>query len=148
MSKIKIIEPKTFQGRVTGHLIELDNGTKGYLDDKGSDKVNVGDEVECIITTKNNQKGEPYKLLTLKKSLVRAQPPSPIQTWTTPTDKPVNLGVDSWQKMKYDTRIPIAKIIMDAMIAGKLETSMEEFSTWFNAITAELDASINEIQGH
>ena len=31
-SKVVKIEPKTYQGKVTGHTITLENGTSGYLD--------------------------------------------------------------------------------------------------------------------
>ena len=77
--KITKLEEKTYQGKVTGHSVTLDDGTNGYLDDKGSDTVVVGDEVSCTIAVKQNKKGGNYNLLTLKRVTGGTPPPPPPQ---------------------------------------------------------------------
>lgn len=66
-TKVKQIEEKTFQGKVTGHIITLEDNTVGYLDDKNSDKVIVGDNVDYTLIVKKNKQGKDYNLLTLKR---------------------------------------------------------------------------------
>jgi hypothetical protein len=73
-TKVKNIEEKSFQGKVTGHIITLEDNTVGYLDDKNSDKVIVGDNVDCTLTVKKNKRGTDYNLLTLKR-VVSSQTP-------------------------------------------------------------------------
>jgi hypothetical protein len=81
-TKVKSITPKTYEGKVTGYSIILENGTEGYLDDKGSDKeLKPGDNVEFILVVKQNKKGKDYNLLTLKRV---SQSVTPTASPTTP----------------------------------------------------------------
>ncbi len=75
--KITKLEPKTYQGKVTGHSVTLDDGTVGYLNDKDSDKVAVNDDVSCTVEVKKNKKGDNYNLLTLRKVTGTPPPPQP-----------------------------------------------------------------------
>ena len=75
--KITKLEEKTYQGKVTGHSVTLDDGTVGYLDDKNSDKVAVNDEVSCTVEVKQNKKGGNYNLLTLRKVTDKVPTPQP-----------------------------------------------------------------------
>ena len=80
-SKITKIEDKTFQGKVTRHVIYLEDGTEGYLNDKDSDNLTVGDIADYTFEKKErkSKKGEFYNLLTLKRA-VASTPEAPLAT--------------------------------------------------------------------
>jgi hypothetical protein len=82
-TKVKSITPKTYEGKVTGYSIVLEDGVQGYLDDKGSDKdIKAGEDVIYILAVKKNKKGTDYNLLTLKR-VAQSFTPQP-----TPTPEP------------------------------------------------------------
>ena len=150
-SKVVKIEPKTYQGQVTGHTITLENGTNGYLDDKRSDKdIREGEIVEYLIVVKNNKRGEPYNLLTLKRLVTTASnttgtvtaPPAPQPAAFVP---PAQFG--DLNQLKYAALVPVARIIMDGIIAGKIENNVAEFREWYNALTDDIFSSIDELKG-
>jgi len=134
MTKITNIEDKTYQGKVTGHIITLADGTTGYLADKVSDSVVVGDDVSCLLEVKKNKQGGEYNLLTLKKIQQGApdQPPRPA----------IHVGAGkSKQELKCDASIQVFIRLMDEVKAGKMGTSviaseLREFSQY---IWAEID---------
>ena len=134
MTKITNIEDKTYQGKVTGHIITLADGTTGYLADKVSDSVVVGDDVSCLLEVKRNKQGGEYNLLTLKKIQQGApdQPPRPA----------IHVGAGkSKQELKCDASIQVFIRLMDEVKAGKMGTSviaseLREFSQY---IWAEID---------
>ena len=67
-TRIKEIIEKTYQGKVTGHAITLENGVTGYLADKTSDKeLKANEEVDYTLEVKKNKQGKNYNLLTLKR---------------------------------------------------------------------------------
>jgi hypothetical protein len=80
-TKVKSITPKTYEGKVTGHTIVLEDGTQGYLDDKGSAKeLKVGEDVIYILVVKQNKQGKDYNLLTLKRTQsATSTPPAPAK---------------------------------------------------------------------
>ena len=148
-SKVVKIEARTFQGKVTGHTVTLENGTSGYLDDKGSDKdIREGEIVEYTSETKQNKKGGTYTLLTLKRLVtagtVTTPPPAPGVPIPAPV--PASLSTDL-DRLKYDCLVPVARIIMDGVISGKIENNPKEFKEWFNALTDDIYASIDELKG-
>lgn len=71
-SKITKIEDVTYQGKVTGHLVFLEDNTNGYLDDKNSDNLTVGDIADYTLAVKKNKRGGEYNLLTLKRAVTSA----------------------------------------------------------------------------
>jgi len=68
-TKIKTIEPKTYQGKVTGYKVTLENGEEGYLDDKSSDEgLKAGEMVDYSVVVKQNKTTKKdYNLFTLKR---------------------------------------------------------------------------------
>ena len=144
--KITKIEDKTFQGKVTGHTVTLADGTTGYLADKTSDNVRVGDDVTCTVEVKKNKKGEDYNLLTLKF----------IQSSGTPTPTPAPQGkivppntsaistVKSFAEMKFEGRLVCIKLAVECILQGRMERkeATEAFSEWVSV----LDASIDELK--
>ncbi len=150
-SKVVKIEPKTYQGKVTGHTIILENGTSGYLDDKGSDKnIKEGEIVEYLSVAKQNKNGGTYNLLTLKRLVTTANnttgtvtaPPAPQPAAFVPPAQHGDLN-----QLKYASLVPVAKIVMDGIIAGKIENTVANFREWFNALTDDIYASIEELKG-
>ena len=148
-SKVTKIESRTFQGKVTGHTVTLENGTSGYLDDKGSDKdIREGEIVEYTSETKQNKKGGTYTLLTLKRLVTTATVTTPPPAPGAPTPAPVPAALSSnMDKLKYDCLVPVARIIMDGVIGGKIENNIKEFREWYNALTDDIFASIDELKG-
>ena len=131
MTKITKIEPKTYQGKISGYKIELSDGTFGYLDDKASDKgLRQGDDVTVQTEQKVNKKGEPYNLFTLK--LAGSFTPTPTPTFTpTPAAQPsihipekTPLSVNSKIDHKVQAAIKAMEFCMDTFAAEKLEWDM------------------------
>jgi hypothetical protein len=146
-SKVTIIEPKTYQGKVTGHSIVLENGTKGYLDDKGSDKdIAVGETVEFTITVKQNKKGENYNLLTLKRASTVTVPASLTPTLTTPP-KPlsVNLYPADIFDYKCEGIFKSMELVMKAVYEDKI--NFADVVADFNTIKGAVLGAIDEITG-
>jgi hypothetical protein len=150
-SKVVRVEPKTYQDKVTGHIITLENGTSGYLDDKGSDKdIKEGEIVEYEGVQKQNKKGGTYTLLTLKRLVTTANnttgtvtaPPAPQPVSFVPPVQHGNLDA-----LKVETLVPIARIIMDGIIAGKIESNTKDFREWYNVLTDDIFSSIDELKG-
>jgi hypothetical protein len=92
-TKVKSITPKTYEGKVTGHTIVLEDGIQGYLDDKGSDKdIKVGEDVIYILVVKQNKQGKDYNLLTLKRTQSATSTPAPAKEEKKPT---TNITIDA-----------------------------------------------------
>jgi len=133
-------DPKTKVPSTTSLSVEFENGDKGYfkllkgVEDPFVVGVKVTYEIEKV-------EGRNYSVVTLPTATPKPQesPKANIPV------KPKSTN-DRLVEMKYETRVPLAKIIMDAIIAGKIETSQEEFRSWFSAITAEIDASLDELR--
>ena len=120
MTKITKIEDKTYQGKVTGHIVTLADGTTGYLADKISDPVKVGDDVSCIVEVKKNKQGGDYNLLTLKLS----QNTPPPQQETTTQRPAIHVGTGkSKEELKAEATIRIAEVVVKGFCEGKLESA-------------------------
>lgn len=121
VTKIKTIEPKTYQGKVTGHILTLENGVQGYLNDKDSDTgLKAGSDVSYTLEVKKNKQGKDYNLLTVKYPAQLDQP-TPTPAPKTEQTKPQNLPhaqVDVI-KMKFESRMQLCKLVHDLMLAGK-----------------------------
>jgi len=148
-SRVVKIEPKTYQGKVTGHIITLENGTGGYLDDKNSDNdIREGEIVEYSSEVKQNKKGGTYNLLTLKRLVTTATAVGQVPPPAPPAPAPVPASLSKeLDRLKYDCLVPVAKIIMDGIIGGKIEPNASEFKEWFKVITDDIFASIDELKG-
>ena len=150
MAKITKIEDKTYQGKVTGHIITLSDGTTGYLADKVSDNVRVGDEVDCTIEVKKNKPGGEYNLLTLRfaqQGNLSAPPPTPAPAPTQPQQSavkpPMQQGLYSASKsineMKHDMRLKALETLGMLAAGGKIEP--DEIIEMFNKFYPSLDSS-------
>jgi len=152
MSKQSIVKEakvSDYQGKKS-YTATFEDGVTGYYDVKQCGELKQGDRVEYSTEEKTNKKGGKYNLLTVTKTTGESKPaPSNTTSVATLTKPQSNLPegkISDWQALKYETRVPIAKLIMDAVIAGKIETSQDEFKSWYNALTAQVDASIDEIR--
>jgi hypothetical protein len=78
MTTIKTIEKKTFNGK-DSYTISFEDGEKGYLEAKGSDKdLKQGESVSYNKEIKQNKKGENYNLFTVTRAgSSSATPPTP-----------------------------------------------------------------------
>jgi len=145
-TKIKVIEPKTYQGKVTGHLLTLDNGVVGYLNDKESDTdLKEGNDIEYTLEVKKNKKGGDYNLLTIKLVSQDATPPGTEATETLipPSFKKFNAS-KSITDMKYEGRVYCLKLAVRAFLAGKLER--KEVGGTFIEWVGIMDTAIDEIK--
>jgi hypothetical protein len=105
MTKITKYEPKTYLGKITGYSVELSDGTKGYLDDKASDKgLRQGDAVSCSLSVKQNKKGENYNLLSLRLLSDGQSSPTPSPTTGIHLPEKTPLSVNS----KIDHKVTAA----------------------------------------
>jgi len=121
-TKIKTIEPKTYQGKVTGYLLVLENGIQGYLNDKGSDSgLSAGSDVEYTLEVKKNKKtGADYNLLTVKfaQALTTGTPtPSPAPPPTKGTNTPYSPSVEQF---KAKASFEAMRFVIDTLIADKI----------------------------
>ena len=143
MTKIKTLTEKTYEGKVTGHSVVLEDGTTGYLNDKGSDTVIVGDEVACTLEVKKNKKGGDYNLLTLKKVASGTAAPQQPKAPSTipPSQRPYDKAVKSITEMKFEARLDVIELIARLLIAGKIERaeSKEYFVEWVGMVDSAID---------
>jgi len=122
MAKITKLEAKTYQGKVTGHLVGLDDGTEGYLNDKGSDTVALGDNVSCTLEVKQNKQGKNYNLLTLKKGTSAPKDEPGVRNDFNPA-RPKAI-----EDHKVNAAIEATGFIHELIGVGKIEPSqMEEY---------------------
>lgn len=125
-TKIKSIEAKTYQGKITGHSITLEDGASGYLDDKGSDKdLKQGESVNYLVAVKLNKKGDNYNLLTIKRDGTAPAPVS-ISTTNTPTSQQSNTAgkytySKSQQEWKAQAAIDAMGFMIEAVASGKID---------------------------
>lgn len=124
MTKITKYEPNTYQGKITGYSVELSDGTKGYLDDKASDRgLRQGDDVTVHVDVKQNKKGDNYNLLTLKLSSGGEQPSQSHSS----SAQPPTAGAKSQLtgKNKFDHKVEAAiqalEFVMDAYKAERID---------------------------
>jgi hypothetical protein len=130
MTTITVMEPKTYQGKVTGYKITLADGVQGYLDDKGSDKgLSVGSQVDYLIAVKKNKSGGDYNLLTLKTSGSQTFAPSGGQTPSfapiqppVPSKAPIVSAEDQILKLKSETSLRLAEVVLEALFSGKTDS--------------------------
>lgn len=127
---IKSIEPKTYQGKVTGYSITLENGVVGYLDDKASSSdLKAGESVDYSSVVKQNKKGGNYNLLTLNR-VFPGQSQAPAQSAPTPTPSPADVKfitppsakVDV-MKWKFDSRMQLCELTHKLILEGTLSDS-------------------------
>ena len=154
-TKIKSIEDKTFQGKVTGHILVLENGIQGYLSDKGSDLgLMAGSDVEYTLEVKKNKKtGADYNLLTVKFASQSVTPDSSAQGIKPAKEEseiflPSTKGTTrakSIAEMKYEGRVYCLKLAVKCLLAKAIE--YPQVKQYFTEWVELLDASIDEIKG-
>lgn len=150
-TKVAKIEPKTYLGKVTGHSIVLENGTSGYLDDKGSDKdIREGEFVEFSLQVKQNKRGENYNLLTLKRagSSTITAPPNTSGSVYKPQSAFVPSGkvsdVDIFDK-RCEGVFNSMELVMKAVYEDKL--GFDQVKETFANINGDIQSAIDEMLG-
>ena len=127
MTTITKIEDKTFEGKVTGHIVTLSDASTGYLDDKGSTKgLRMGDSVTFTSVDKQNKKGGTYKLLTLTLSVpgAVAPPVSQAPVLPPPPRPQIHVGTGkSPQELKAEASTRIAEIAFKAVFDDKISSA-------------------------
>jgi hypothetical protein len=147
---IKAIEPKTYQGKVSGYSITLENGVTGYLDDKASSSdLKVGESVEYSVAVKKNKQGKDYNLLTLNRLAPSAPQENVPQNEPTPPAKGTGLypnvphakvDIAEW---KFQSLMQLCKLTHELIFSGKFSDT--EAITHIEAWTTEMDSLIDGI---
>jgi hypothetical protein len=145
-TKIKTMEPKTYQNKPNGFKIVLEDGTEGNLVEKDSDKgLRVGDTVEATITDYvSKSKGTHSNLITLK--LISESVQNPVQT-ETKTTPPVGIpqSNDMVKKIKSEAAIRMMERAMDLFVKEDLDwDKMQERQEY---VTRLVWGEIDEIYG-
>jgi hypothetical protein len=146
---IKTIEAKTYQGKVTGHSVTLDNGVTGYLNDKGSSsELKQGETVDYVLEVKKNKQGKDYNLLTLN----RVSPSTPSekvaenapQEVKTPS-KPSSLTIDAVTifKEKCANNRKAMELIMEYVLADK--TTFDQITEKFKVVCNDLNDGVDDL---
>jgi hypothetical protein len=128
-TRIKTIEAKTYQGKVTGYAITLENGVTGYLDDKNSDKqLGFGEEVDYTVSVKQNKTTKKdYNLLVIKRSVSETQQKEVVtetkpETATTLPSSPLTpTGMQEVRKLKAEASVRLMIKAMDMFNEEKLD---------------------------
>lgn len=136
-TKVKEIAEKTYQGKVTGHSVTLENGVTGYLNDKGSDTVSVGSEVDYTLEVKKNKQGKDYNLLTLKLVSETPQKGSEPETKSMPTKV-----TTSTSSLKAQASVKAMEFLINAFIADKV--AWNEIQPKFKELAGYLNDAIDE----
>ena len=140
--KITKLEEKTYQGKVTGHSVTLDDGTNGYLDDKGSDTVVVGDEVSCTLEVKQNKKGGNYNLLTLKRVTGTTPAPAPQSVPVAQVGMPRPVSQAGIVQLKAQAASDAMGFVKDFFVADKI--TYDKFKDYFVELKGYLFDAIDE----
>ena len=150
-TKVKSITPKTYEGKVTGYSIVLENGTEGYLDDKGSDKeLKVGESVDFTLVVKKNKKGNDYNLLTLKRAgytppIITPSPANEVSRHL--HEDVVLLKADAPEilKLKAGASIKALEFVVNAFIADRI--TYDKIKDYYTELKGYLFDSIDESTG-
>jgi len=141
-TRIKEIIEKTYQGKVTGHAITLENGVVGYLADKTSDKeLKVNEEVDYTLEVKKNKQGKDYNLLTLKRAGAETQP-NEVKTDVFPAvSLPSSISPALIFEMKVKMVIVAMQEVNKAFLADKITNTQipELTATIFGGMCFNLD---------
>jgi hypothetical protein len=120
-TRIKEILEKTYQGKVTGYKVTLENGEEGYLDDKNSDEgLKVGEVVDySLIVKQNKTTKKDYNLFTIKRS-VSEMPQKELKTETKPPKIAFPLSESEIVNYKINGIFTSIKEAMKAWIANTI----------------------------
>jgi hypothetical protein len=146
--KITVLEQKTFNNKPSGFKVTFDDGRNGNMNEKESDKgLRVGDNVivtEIPYTSKAGVTSTLYGVRLVQGATVPPPPPvsQPPKSATFISDNA--LPTESTSKMKYETRVPLMRLVIEAMIAGKIE--QKEVKEWYTELVSMMDGSIDEIR--
>lgn len=126
MSKITVLEQKTFEGKPSGFKVTLDDGRNGNLQEKESDKgLRVGDEVTVKEIPYTSKKGVTSTLYGLRLNTSPTQTLVPTSSQSSPTapQRPtINVGAGkSANELKADAAIAMAKACLQAVKDDKLD---------------------------
>jgi hypothetical protein len=145
--KITSITEKTFQGKVTGHSIVLDDGTIGNLSDKESDTgLKAGDEVTAVVKDYVSKAGKHSNLITLKRAVFGAPVAPPQGIPPLPPKPQIHVGTGkSAEDWKVETSIRLWEKLMDGFYDEKLDDA-KVLLKW-NEWKKFFDADINDIFG-
>ena len=144
-TKIKTMEPKTYQGKPNGYKIVLEDGTEGNLVEKDSDKgLRVGDTVEATVTDYvSKSKGTHSNLITLK--LIPNNVQNPVQTGTNPPPPPppkVQVPTTALQTLKAQSVVKGMEFIISMFIADKI--TWDQIQPKFKELSGYLMDGIEE----
>jgi hypothetical protein len=146
MTKISVLEQKTFEGKPSGFKVTLDDGRNGNLQEKESDKnLRVGDEVVVKEIPYTSKAGKTSTLYGLRLSQsAPTTPPTPSQA-PSPTPRPsIHVGSGkSKEELKAEAAIRIAEVCIQAYYGGKLESA--QIAVDQKEFTALLWSEIDEI---
>jgi hypothetical protein len=129
MTKISVLEQKTFEGKPSGFKVTLDDGRSGNLQEKESDKgLRLGDEVivkEIPYTSKAGKTSTLYGLRLNQGAPVQQPPQTATSQSATPTPRPsIHVGSGkSKEELKAEAAIRIAEECIRAYYGGKLESA-------------------------
>jgi hypothetical protein len=150
MTTITKLEPKTFQGKITGYSVTLADGMTGYLDDKNSDKgLQVGAGVNYTSEDKVNKKGGVYKLLVLKAASISIPPPQQQQQYTPPPPPPqkqsptsISAPVQDIVAYKVEASFVAMKAVMEAYKSERIDFPKvpETYKECCNLLYGEIDS--------
>ena len=129
MSKITILEAKTYQGNPSGFKVTLDDGRTGNVQEKGSDKgLRVGDEVlvkEIPYTSKAGVTSTLYGLRLNTGQPIINTPSQQPQSKPQPPQIHVGAG-KSKEELKADAASKMAEIVINAFFQDKLDAGQIE----------------------
>jgi hypothetical protein len=152
MSKITVLEAKTYQGKPSGFKVTLDNGTTGNMQEKESDKgLRVGDEVNVTLIPYTSKAGVTSNLLGLRlvnggqvSGQVGGQATPPVSSLVTPPPARANVSplysaVKSIKEMKHESRLKVLETLGILAAAGKIEP--KDIIEFYNEFYPALDLS-------
>jgi hypothetical protein len=143
-TRIKTIEPKTYQGKANGYKVALETGVEGNLAEKESDKgLRAGDEVEATIVDYVSAKGNHSNLITLK--LIPNNVQNPVQTGTNPPPPPppkVQVPTTALQTLKAQSVVKGMEFIISMFIADKI--TWDQIQPKFKELSGYLIDGIEE----
>jgi hypothetical protein len=146
MTKIKSIVEKTFQGKVTGHTVVLDDGTTGNLADKKSDTGLVaGDEVVATVEDYVSKAGNHSNLITLNRATAQqTNAPTAPQT-NAPTNVVINGAINSTLVFQERCKgvIKSMELTIQAVLEDKL--TFDKVKDQFKEVNTYVQDAINEI---
>ena len=141
-TKIKTMEPKTYQGKPNGYKIVLEDNTEGNLVEKDSDSgLRVGDTVDATVTDYiSKSKGTHSNLITLR--LVSETQQKSVQTETKAPPAKVQVSTTALQTLKAQSVVKAMEFMINCFIADKI--TWDQIQPKFKELSGYLIDGIEE----